>query len=205
MRHRARRRVGRSPTQVLSRARNTGQRAFRAFQALEAEIERAAIMRLQHEQAKRCRRMFLEHFFKREEIAERLRHLLAVHQQHARMHPRVRKALVPCARCLRAFVFVVRERKVAAAAMNVDGHTQVAMHHGSAFGMPARRPSPQGLFQLGSPGLAAFHKAKSSGSRLISFSSMRAPTMRSSILRQTLHHRSSSLRTEKYTSPFSTA
>ena len=141
--------MGRRPTQILRRARNTSQRAFCAFQALEAEIERAAIVRLQHKQTKRCRRMLLEHFFEREEIAKRLRHLLAVHQQHARVHPRVRKALVPCARCLRAFIFMVRERKVAATAMDIDGHTQVAMHHGSAFGMPARTAFAPGAFPAG--------------------------------------------------------
>ena len=38
------------------------------------------------------------------------------------------------------------------------------------------RPRPQGESQLGSPALAFFHKAKSSGERLSSLASTRAPT-----------------------------
>jgi hypothetical protein len=41
------------------------------------------------------------------------------------------------------------------------------------------RPGPQGDSQDGSPGLAAFHSTKSSGSRLASSTSMRAPARRS--------------------------
>ncbi len=39
------------------------------------------------------------------------------------------------------------------------------------------RPGPQGLSHFGSPGLAAFHKAKSLGLRLRSLTSMRAPCL----------------------------
>ncbi len=42
------------------------------------------------------------------------------------------------------------------------------------------RPSPQGLLQEGSPGLAAFHKTKSNGSSLSSTTSTRAPDSKSS-------------------------
>ena len=44
------------------------------------------------------------------------------------------------------------------------------------------RPGPHGLGHCGSPGLAPFHSAKSSGLRLCSPISMRAPTLRSSVL-----------------------
>src|SRR3990167_2700877 len=46
------------------------------------------------------------------------------------------------------------------------------------------RPSPQGEDQLGSPGLAAFHRTKSSGSCFDSPGSMRAPMRKSSTLRR---------------------
>ena len=42
------------------------------------------------------------------------------------------------------------------------------------------RPSLQGEGQEGSPGLAAFHSAKSSGSSFCSLTSIRAPDSRSS-------------------------
>ena len=43
------------------------------------------------------------------------------------------------------------------------------------------RPLPHGESQDGSPGLAAFQSAKSSGFSLMSLTSMRAPDCRSSI------------------------
>ena len=43
------------------------------------------------------------------------------------------------------------------------------------------RPMPQGLSQAGSPGLAAFQTAKSSGSRLPGSSSTRTPSSSSSM------------------------
>ncbi len=44
------------------------------------------------------------------------------------------------------------------------------------------RPGPHGLSHAGSPGLAAFQSAKSSGLRFCSPTSMRAPDLRSSML-----------------------
>ena len=42
------------------------------------------------------------------------------------------------------------------------------------------RPGPQGLSQVGSPGLAAFHSAKSAGLRLRESTSTRSPARLSS-------------------------
>ena len=77
------------------------------------------------------------------------------------LHPGVGETLVP-AQVAWAHLLVMREGKVGAA-VNVDRGTQVAMHHGGALGVPTGRPLP-GLGQLGSPGLAALHRAKSRGS-----------------------------------------
>ena len=46
------------------------------------------------------------------------------------------------------------------------------------------RPLPQGEAQRGSPGLAAFQSAKSSGSRLAASTATRAPARSSSTLRR---------------------
>ena len=63
------------------------------------------------------------------------------------------------------------------------------------------RPGPQGLSHCGSPGLAPFHSAKSSGLRLSSPISMRAPDFRSSGLCPDSAPYEGKSGTEKYTSP----
>jgi hypothetical protein len=89
-----------------------------------------------------------------EEVAKGLRHLLAVHAEHARVHPHVRKRAAPRAHGLRGLVLVVREDQVLAATVDVDGRTQVAVDHGAALRVPAGtavapRARPAGLAGLG--------------------------------------------------------
>ena len=81
--------------------------------------------------------MLLEHLGQGEEVAQALAHLLAVNEQHARVHPGVGKTLVPGAGGLGALVLVMREGKVGAAAVNVDGRAQITVHHGGALGVPS--------------------------------------------------------------------
>ncbi len=59
------------------------------------------------------------------------------------------------------------------------------------------RPGPQGESQAGSPGLAAFHRAKSSGSSFNSEGSTRAPASNSSRFRPDSRPYDSSVLTEK--------
>ncbi len=54
------------------------------------------------------------------------------------------------------FVFVVRELKIAAAAMNVERLAQAAGGHHRAFDVPARTPSAPGGFPARLAGLGAF-------------------------------------------------
>ena len=142
------------PTQILHGAGNTRQRALGTVQTIPREIERRAIARLQHEQAQRSTGMLLQNLGQRKEVAERLAHLLAIDQKHARMHPGVGKSLVPSAGSLSALVLMVREGEVGSATVNVDRHTQITVHHGGALGMPAGtalapRGIPHGLAGLG--------------------------------------------------------
>ena len=144
----------RSPTQVLDRTGNTRERILGTLQALPGEVERRAIARLQHQQAQGGSGVLLEDLGQRKEVAERLGHLLAVDQQHARVHPGVGETLVPGAGGLGALVLVMREGKVGAAAMNVNRSAQIAVYHGGALGVPtgtalAPRARPAGLAGLG--------------------------------------------------------
>ena len=77
-------------------------------------------MRLEHQQAHRIGRVLVQDLLEGEKVAEALAHLLAVDEQHARVHPHVGKRLVPAAAGLGVLVLVVRELQVLAAAMNVD-------------------------------------------------------------------------------------
>ena len=117
----------------------------------------------------------------REEVAERLRHLLVVHAHEAVVHPELRERRVAGRAALRDLVLVVRELEVHAAAVDVEllgpsSATAIAEHSMCQPG----RPAPQGESQAGSPGLARFQSTKSSGSRFASSTSTRAPARRSS-------------------------
>ena len=63
-------------------------------------------------------------------------------------------------------VFVMGEHQVHAAAVDVEGLAEVFHAHGRAFDMPAGPALAPGESHAGSPGLAAFQKAKSAGLRL---------------------------------------
>ena len=144
----------RGPAQVLDRTGDTRERVLGTLQALPRKVERRAIARLQHQQAQGGSGVLLEHLGQRKEVAERLGHLLAVDQQHARVHPGVGEALVPGAGGLGALILVMREGQVGAAAVDIDRGAQVAVNHGGALGVPTRtalapRARPAGLAGLG--------------------------------------------------------
>ena len=54
------------------------------------------------------------------------------------MQPDVHERLVMGADRLGDFVFVVRKNEILAAAMDVEGFTEMLLRHGGAFQMPAR-------------------------------------------------------------------
>ena len=74
-----------------------------------------------------------------DEVAERLRHLLAFHLQEAVVHPHIghRRRAMRAAR-LRDLVLVVREDKIEPAAVNIKDLAQVFLGHRRAFDVPAR-------------------------------------------------------------------
>ena len=141
------------PGQVLHGVCDALKRAGGTAQALEGEVQRAAVMGLGHKQAQRVGGVLVEHVLEREEVAQRLAHLLAVDQEHARVHPMVGELAAPGALGLGALVLMMGELQVGAAAVDVDGHAQIAVHHGGALGVPAgtaRAPRrvPRGLAGL---------------------------------------------------------
>ncbi len=97
----------------------TGERSLGAIGRVLADLERRAVVRLQHEQPIGARVDVLDEVEEVREVAERLRHLLAAHLDPAVVDP-VRRELTTERDGLRALVLVVREREVAAAAMEVE-------------------------------------------------------------------------------------
>src|SRR3546814_8948806 len=81
----------------------------------------------------------------RSEVAERLRHLLAVHHYVAVVHPQARhlRGAVGAA-ALRDLVLVVREDEIEATAVDVEDLAQVFQRHRGAFDVPARAAAAPG-------------------------------------------------------------
>lgn len=68
--------MGCQPIHAIDAAAQTTQRRARLVEALFAEIERAAIMRLHHKHAQNTRVALLKHVAQQKEVAQALGHLL---------------------------------------------------------------------------------------------------------------------------------
>ncbi len=79
---------------------------------------------------------------------------------------------------LGAFVLVVREREVLAAAVEVEAVAEKVERHHDALGVPARPARAPRRLPDGSPGFAFFQSAKSTGDRFSSPTSARSPPRR---------------------------
>src|SRR5689334_8484236 len=98
-------------------------------------------MRLQHVEAQYLARPVREQFANGNEIAERLRHLVALDLQKTVVHPDVRHARgMEGASGLRKLVLVVRKHEIDTAAMDVEGFAEMLPGHRRAFDVPARPP-----------------------------------------------------------------
>ena len=141
-RGRAVRRGGQQPVEVAHRVADAAQRRVGLLQALVGEVERAAVVGLQHEEAQHRGLGRLQHVAQQLEVAQRLAHLLGVDAQHARVHPVLGERAAACRLALGALVLVVREDQVPAAAVDVERQPQVLARHGGAFDMPAGAAHP---------------------------------------------------------------
>ncbi len=101
-------------------------------------VERAAVVRAQHEQAQALAVGGGQHVAQREEVAQRLRHLLVVDVEEAVVHPQPGKGLAVGALALRDLVVVVRKLQVQAAAVDVEALAEQCAAHRRALDVPAR-------------------------------------------------------------------
>ena len=108
-----------------------------------------------------------EELFERDEIAQRLAHLLPVDGNHVVVHPVFHHRLVLTGHSLRDLTLMMWEYQVHASTMNVKFLTQILAAHGSTFTMPSGETVAPGarpahdMFRLcflpqGKVGLVAF-------------------------------------------------
>jgi hypothetical protein len=82
--------------------------------------------------------MLRQELINRDQVAQALRHLLALELEHAVVHPVAGEGLAGVRLGLRDLVLVMREDQVVAAAVDVDLFAQELHAHGRAFDVPAR-------------------------------------------------------------------
>ena len=110
----------------------------RGLQAVEGEVQLLAVRHRRQQVADGFRRVALGHeVAQRVEVAERLRHLLAFHQQKLGVQPEARERLAGERLRLRDFVLVMREDQVDAAGVDVERLAQVLDGHHGALDVPA--------------------------------------------------------------------
>jgi len=120
-------------------------RVFCVFQASCGPVYGLMIVRSQHRKAQGrsipgspTKAIACQQFMNRHEIAQRLRHLLAFDLKKAVVHPEIRHhRRMEHATRLGDFVFVVREDKIDAAAVDVEHFAEIFPRHRRALDVPA--------------------------------------------------------------------
>ena len=131
--------------QVVPTLEHALQSLFRGLQRLVAEVDGAAVVGLQDEEAYGHGRVGLlqqlvvagEELVEGDEVAQRLAHLLPVDGNHVVVHPVVHRFVTLCGYRLGNLALVVGEEQVHAAAVDVELLAQILGAHGRALEVPA--------------------------------------------------------------------
>ena len=108
---------------------------------LVAEVDRLTPGPVHEEQQDGFTSPLLDRVAEGDDVAERLRHLLAGQLEQPVVHPHARE-LAACAPRLGELVLVVREDQVDPAAVDLEDRTEKLLGHRRAFDVPARAPWP---------------------------------------------------------------
>ena len=150
----------------------------RGSQGLLGEIERLAIVGLEHEEAQGHRRSTaLKQGADRGEVAQGFGHLFAAHIDHAVVQPPAGQGLARGRFRLGDFVVVVGEDQIGAAEMEINRVSQLLAHHGRAFDMPTRPAGAPGGRETGLPRFGPFPKGEIKGMLLAGFLKAGDPTI----------------------------
>ena len=106
-------------------------------------LDRAAVVGAEEEDEDRLSTVSVERLAQRDDVAERLRHLLLSQLEHAVMGPQARE-LTSGAAGLGELVLVVREAEVDAAAVDLEDGSEELLCHRGALDVPARPPRAPG-------------------------------------------------------------
>src|SRR5439155_18432999 len=118
------------------------------------EVPVRSVVLAEEEPPHGLRGVSLEELLDRDQIAERLAHLLAVEPDVPRVHPVTDERFVGDRLGLRELALVMREYEVDTAAVDVEWLAEKASRHGRAFDMPARPPRSPGALPRGFAWLA---------------------------------------------------
>ena len=126
------------------RAFQTRESRLCLLQPLVAEIEWAAVMGLEDEEANHLARIFLQNVLDCEEVILRLRHFLVVDGDKAIVEPIARKFHVSVDAWIRLcdLILMMREDQITAAAVEVKRLTEILYGHRRALDVPARTSLP---------------------------------------------------------------
>ena len=109
----------------------------RLLEHLVRVVDRLAPVAAEEVDEQRLAAPLVQRLAQRDDVAERLRHLLAGEPQHPVVHPEPRE-LVPERARLRDLVLVVREDQVEPAAVDLEHRPEVLLGHRRALDVPAR-------------------------------------------------------------------
>src|SRR5690606_16431061 len=102
---------------------------------------RCPVMRLEHHEPECLSQATVDQVADSDDVADRLRHLVAAELQQTVVYPVAREGLGAEIRFrLRDLVLVVREDQVRAAAVDIDRAAEVVRAHRGALDVPARAP-----------------------------------------------------------------
>src|SRR4030095_2782032 len=116
-------------------------------------LEHVPVWRAEHPEPQRVRIVTLDDLPDVQRVAERLRHLLLAHVDHAVVHPVPGERLARAGFGLGDLAFVMREDQVLAAPVQVERRAEIFHGHRRALDVPARpsrapRTLPRGLARL---------------------------------------------------------
>ena len=139
-------RVFQREIEAVTAAVKPRQRGLALLDDINAVVDRAAVLRRNHQVADRLIAIFLRHIAHGEEIAEGFRHLAVIHIDKAVVHPVMREGRAVAAFALRNLILMVREDQILPATVDIDRFAEIAAHHGGALDVPARAAlAPRGI------------------------------------------------------------
>src|SRR4029453_14549451 len=148
---------------VVNQARQALERSLALLHALLGPLDHVPVVSPEHPEPERVGAVALDDSVDVQRVAERLRHLLLAHVDHAVVHPVARKRLARAGFGLGDLALVVGKDEIFAAAVNVERRAEVFHRHRGALDVPARPAGPPRALPRGLPGLGGLPEREVAG------------------------------------------